>query len=628
MAISILKYLLFVALLLFPFSAYAEKPDGKTYFKNGITFFEEGNYKEAVENLTIAYEELPAIGDYILLYISKAHLIMGNTAESIKTIQTLLKRYPDSPVKGDAKSIEILNSLMSNDEDKTLQLLHSYVKDFPSDSEMKFLFAYMLKKTDPDKAKSIFKELYANADLLSEEAYKELKPSDILAEDLLKRASNLIANVKYKEAESCLRTALASDDGTLKKDILEKLALSLFRQKRYNEAAKIYIQINNLYEAARAFFRAGEETAFNETLNRLISDKDIKAAELLIAYADDKRRNENTNEALKLLSEVKTKYPSMAEEALWRTGWTYYISKKKYKKALEIFTELYNTYKSSKYLYWKAKATEKINKDASHIYKSLITDDFYGVLARIKTDKTLVSTRQKDTPLNRQPMERADTLIEAGLKDEAVTELMYQAEKTTQYNKLLNIALRLKEIGQYRKAILLTTRLPYEIQPDEILYPLAYWNTIKKVSAEHDIDPFLLLAVMREESRFDPEAHSPAGAIGLMQLMPQTARRTARSLKLDINDIFDIETNVKLGTHYLNGLIKKFGSVPVALAAYNAGEHRVKKWLKNGNYDAFDEFIEDIPFKETRKYIKRIVTTYFQYRKTRYTQASEGFHIL
>lgn len=635
---AILIYILFLTFLLYPLPSPAEALDGEAFFKAGLQFYKKGSYENAVAALTKALKKLPVIGDYSLLYISKAYIETGNTDESLKNIRKLLTKYPDSPLKKEAMGIEILNALTTGDEDKAIQLLESYVNGFPSDEETKFLFGWLLKKRQDDRAKLLFKQVYIDAGPLSMEAYEELKPPEVSSGDLLERASNLIKTRRYKEAEHCLRAALTGDNIALREDILEKLGLTLFRQKRYPEAAKVYLEIDDLYSAARSFFRAEKLPAFKRTLKRLILSKDEKAAELLIAHAVEKQKQGDTSGALSLLSETVTKFPSMSEKALWSTGWINYLNRD-FKKALKVFTELYSTYKSSKYLYWKARVIEKTGGDASHIYRKLGEGtngpstghgrgmDFYGFLARIKTNKISPAGTEQKNSHKPGPIERVDILLEAGMQEEAASELLYMAGKTSRYHNLLDIACRLKEISRYREAILLMMELPDEMRSDEVLYPLAYWSTVNEISSMHRIDPLLLLSVMREESRFDPEAYSPAGAIGLMQLMPKTADRIARIANLKINNtghIYDIKTNIKLGTHYLSSLMKELDSVSAALAAYNAGEHRVKEWLKHGRYEHFDEFIEDIPYEETRKYVKRILTTYSQYRRTRYPQYSSN----
>jgi soluble lytic murein transglycosylase len=123
---------------------------------------------------------------------------------------------------------------------------------------------------------------------------------------------------------------------------------------------------------------------------------------------------------------------------------------------------------------------------------------------------------------------------------------------------------------------------------------------------------------MREESTFDPNARSTAGAVGLMQLMPQTAFSLDGNLQLGITNssqVCNINNNIHLGTYYLSILIKEFGSYTYALAAYNAGEEQVRKWTQKGNYKSIDEFIEDIPYSETRNYVKRVMTTFFEYKR-------------
>jgi soluble lytic murein transglycosylase len=345
------------------------------------------------------------------------------------------------------------------------------------------------------------------------------------------------------------------------------------------------------------------------------SEGDRRAAELMVAYAVDMRRKDSPGEALNLLSGAMTKYPFISEDALWQTGWTHYMGGE-YERAVEVFSGLHESYQSSKYLYWKARAIEKTGSDATELYASLEDTGYYGLLAVLRTERGGPVTVGAEDPKALRPMKRADLLMEAGLKEEAEMELLKRAEEETAYQDLINIAFRLKDLGLYREAMLTASRVPEELRPQEVLYPLAYWPIIKEASANFGIDPVLLLSLMREESRFDPQARSRAGALGLMQLMPETAGKTASDLRLSLNgnqEIYDIEVNIALGAHHLGGLIREFGSVPAALAAYNAGARRVRQWLEDGRYGARDEFIEDIPFPETRNYVKRILSTYFRY---------------
>lgn len=176
--------------------------------------------------------------------------------------------------------------------------------------------------------------------------------------------------------------------------------------------------------------------------------------------------------------------------------------------------------------------------------------------------------------------------------------------------------------GQYSRAVALYSRLksfPDMQDIDErFLYPFVYPELILKVSRFHGIDPYLLLSIIREESRYNPEAISPAGAIGLMQIMPYTAERLIKTGALgNISNktnhlLYNPEFNIQLGASYLKRLLEQYKEIPVAIAAYNAGESAVDSWLRKG-YSSMDEFIEDIPYGETMNYVKRVLTTYERY---------------
>lgn len=214
--------------------------------------------------------------------------------------------------------------------------------------------------------------------------------------------------------------------------------------------------------------------------------------------------------------------------------------------------------------------------------------------------------------------ERYDLLIELGMKKEAVKELAAIIRKTNDTEEILKVFHKMHEAGEYRLPMILAIKLSDKNTMRQIQYPLAHWDIISEASAKHGIDPFIVISLMREESRFDPEARSNVGAAGLMQLMPQTAYNTGKKLNMQITSlwqIYDVKTNITLGSYYINSLMKEFNFLYLAAAAYNAGEHNVRKWQKAGSYKSSDEFIEDIPFDETRNFVKRVITTYFEYIK-------------
>jgi soluble lytic murein transglycosylase len=151
-----------------------------------------------------------------------------------------------------------------------------------------------------------------------------------------------------------------------------------------------------------------------------------------------------------------------------------------------------------------------------------------------------------------------------------------------------------------------------------IIFPLDYWPLIEKYSKLHDLDPYLLAALMAQESTFTAEIRSSANARGLMQVMPSTGRRYARKMGIKsftTASLSQPETNVRLGSQYFKDLVDQFGGVHYALASYNAGESRVERWLDEAPGLPTDEFIDNIPFPETQNYVKRILGTAEDYRR-------------
>ena len=149
-----------------------------------------------------------------------------------------------------------------------------------------------------------------------------------------------------------------------------------------------------------------------------------------------------------------------------------------------------------------------------------------------------------------------------------------------------------------------------------VCYPLAFRTPVVAHAAQGGVSPNFLQGLMREESALDPRARSPVGACGLTQLMPATARQVARGLgikKFKLDSLWDPDVNIHIGSTYLGQMLRQFGHPGLAAAAYNAGPINVSRWLGNTK-GAFDEFVEQIPFSETRGYVKRVLRSYAAYQ--------------
>ena len=155
----------------------------------------------------------------------------------------------------------------------------------------------------------------------------------------------------------------------------------------------------------------------------------------------------------------------------------------------------------------------------------------------------------------------------------------------------------------------------------KILYPKTYSEIISVYAEEYDVEENLIYAVIKAESNFDSNAVSNRDAIGLMQIVEETAIDVAKKNNIDIDtenieeEILDIDNNINIGTKYLSTLLKQYGNIEVALAAYNAGIGTVNNWIEKQVIQADGSDIENIPYKETNNYVRKILRDYRIYNE-------------
>jgi soluble lytic murein transglycosylase len=162
----------------------------------------------------------------------------------------------------------------------------------------------------------------------------------------------------------------------------------------------------------------------------------------------------------------------------------------------------------------------------------------------------------------------------------------------------------------------------------EAMFPRPFRRTIERHAKKASIDPDLLQGLIRQESRFNAYARSSSGALGLAQLMPATARKVARSIRfgrISERALLNPNVNVRLGASYLRQLLDQFDGVAVhSVAAYNAGPIAVQKWIRKAPQLALDEWVEEIPYDETRNYVKNVMANYGAYQLVYGAPAGEG----
>jgi soluble lytic murein transglycosylase len=276
---------------------------------------------------------------------------------------------------------------------------------------------------------------------------------------------------------------------------------------------------------------------------------------------------------------------------------------------------------SDRWKYWKA-------RQASHSGDKIMADTIYHLLAPGRGYHNFLAADQLDTPylFSHQPLQYDESDI-AALKNNYnvrrahelyLLDRIHEARREWYYlikhygdEDRQKLAYIQKQWGWHSQAILTIATADY-YDDLSLRFPVVYKDEIENATSKNGLDTSWVIALMRQESAFQPDARSSAGARGLMQLMPKTGRYVARLLKQrrpKITDLYKPETNIKLGTHYLKKNLKRFNANKVlTTAAYNAGPHRVSKWLPEANNMDADIWTETIPYKETRNYVQRIMS--------------------
>jgi soluble lytic murein transglycosylase len=337
-----------------------------------------------------------------------------------------------------------------------------------------------------------------------------------------------------------------------------------------------------------------------------------------------------------------------AERAAWKYGWWSYKTGK-HAETVRVFETAASTFPRSNYrpsyLYWSARAYAKQGTAGEGMARMRLVhtdyaNSYYGRLAEghlrragllPKGDRA--RTAAAHAPDGPPPAVANDAtirlLLATGLYDDAIEELRY-AQRVSGPSPAIEatIAWAYHRKGELRRAITMMRhaypqfltaggqQLPAEIL--QVIFPLTYWPTIQKYARAHKLDPYLIAALIGQESTFDAGIRSPANAWGLMQIVPATGRRIGRTLGLrnvQVSHLTNPETNIRIGTAYFAGLVQQFGGTHYALASYNAGENRVVRWKAERPGIDEDEFIDDIPFPETQNYVKRILGTAEDYRR-------------
>jgi soluble lytic murein transglycosylase len=330
-------------------------------------------------------------------------------------------------------------------------------------------------------------------------------------------------------------------------------------------------------------------------------------------------RIRNYSEASRLIDEQLALFPGGKEvpAALYWRGRLYLDEERQPAMAAAYFSTETRVYR---HYYYAAIAQERLSALGS------VTPAKVNMLDNMEPEQ--IPTLTEDVPEDDPHLAKARLLANAGLNDYLGQEI-HAAEGSDSWGSLAEARLYASYGEAYRamrslkRAIPFYTSAPIEALPLaywRILFPQDYWPTIKTESERNGLNPYMVASLIRQESEFNPRAISPANAYGLMQLLPSVGRQMAREeglgSHLEAEALLDPTINIRLGTAYLKQTLDKFGGhQEYAFAAYNAGDSRVTDWQASSSFTGLDEFVESIPFTETRDYVQAIIRNEQIYRE-------------
>jgi len=415
------------------------------------------------------------------------------------------------------------------------------------------------------------------------------------------------------------------------------------------EQARLLIRSGNKDGAQKE--KDNKEKAFTVLASVVATGAEPEAAEAMYVQArllEERRRDTLAEDTYRALGR---RFPAReaAGAALWRLGWLSYLRGDIGAAELH-WTRLTEMPGGRAHrlaaLYWTGRAKEQLGAGdaAQRSYQRVLTEaprSYYGILAERRVAGGRASVREPGEPTVRLPadpreaiagdpgFERVDLLRRLGLVDLALGELGDVVQRSVGDSvRLYGLSRAYVDSERYHLALRVMRRnfsgLATSGHPSiprafwELLYPWPWRAEVTEVAERMGLDPCFVAAVVREESSYYPRAVSRAGARGLMQLMPGTAQPmvAGRGWSFRGGDLLDEPAaNIELGTSFLAQLLREFTDPRLALAAYNAGPRRARQWWQARRNDDVEIWVEEIPFDETRHYVKRVMLSWGEYRR-------------
>jgi soluble lytic murein transglycosylase len=634
------------------------------YLALGHAYLLDKRYPEAVANLRQANRLSEVLADYADFLSAQASHEAGSQAAAEAVLRGFTVRYPDSIFNVQAPELEANVLLAMNDAAGAQRVLAAGADLAGNRAGYQLALAQTaLTLGQTQEAVQDFKHLLLGHPLSAEAQIARAKLTSMGAESTLTTAElrtlgdayynagryadaseeyHTLARVPGMDAQTRNGYAVAEAACDLKRKMLTTAeAEALADTPDENGARRLYL----LMELARNRNDLTEQQRIVAQMKSRFPQSPW-LAEALYSSGNMYLLHRDYPTAVDYYSYLATHFSGSknAATAHWRAGWLSY-RQGLYGDAERLFDEQIRLYPGSKEtvsaLYWRGRLYELQDRKpamAATNYRTLLRayqHYFYAQMARQRLaalgdaqpeaapqldrfQAVAVPHLEESFPVDSPHLAVARLLANAGLNDYIAQEIASDPDSSS-WSALAEAQIYASYGETFRALRALKRALPYAASAPiksiplaywRILYPEPWWATIKSESAKNNLDPYLVASLIRQESEFNPSAISRANAYGLMQLLPAVGKQMAKEEGMSHFQTFqllDPATNIRLGTRYLRKTLDRFGGVPeYGLAAYNAGDERVVDWQAAGPYSGIDEFVESIPFTETREYVEAI----------------------
>jgi soluble lytic murein transglycosylase len=604
---------------------------------------------KALRYLDNLEKDYPLLAPYVLWKRALANELIGERAAMENNLEQLIANYPDAPV-----TVEALERLGK----KKPKLWEQALQKFPQHPRSLTILGNLME-TDPRNTTLMFRYLKSGgtrflrgveiADKLSTEYVPILKPDDwrLLAEAYIQNGQLDRAAVPLSHSPATPENLLLIGQNARSTQKIP-VAKATYRElvEKYGDSPEAD---RALLELAEMSLNGAEALTY---LEKLAQKNNAELTPTALTRKANLVKKTNAADAQKIQEEIVRRFPHSEAAA----GIRWELAKLQgaqgqYAKAWElakaIVTDSPDNRYSARAAYWIGKWADKMGRkdDAKQAFVYTLvryTQSYYSWRAaeqlgiavgdfqtvRALEPKLVKTTANWPLPIG-SPMLRE--LYQIGAYRDAWTlwQLEYPDREHYSVTEQFAEATMLKSLERYQLGLARVSQLEKREKPAEVadhqkvrqypsywqaLYPLAYIDLIQTNAQKQKINPLLVLSIVRQESKFDPETRSSVGALGLMQVMPSTANFIAPKLEMSRFELVYPPDNIKLGTWYLADMHNNHKDHSLlAVASYNAGPGNVSKWLKGMSLKDPDEFVENIPFDETQNYVRHVLGNYWNY---------------